>query len=433
MYGWPSVRVRTTTSTFTVSPGRAEGNDGPSGSDLATALQGEEVDRKGSDQELSRISSMVCLVSRIAGKRRVRGGEEVVVEHPGLVAELLGGHEREVAVAAGLRLRRVVERPHGVPGHAGVVPAVVVVLPAHPVVVVQGRKEADLVAGRAELRRPHERLHERLPVQGRLHPDQELVDLVERLVLRERERILLALLDDVAAVPAQVLDLGDRVAGHAGQPLLRLELVVGERRHRGLAHLAREEDDGVVAARAPLRLLAADAVGHQLDGAPVEGVVERREAVGALLPALVAVGVALLAVLVRGELLPVEQALVERLGRGEEELGVAVRVHDALRRLLQLVEAGHHEEERRDGAAPLGEHPEVQLVDGRAPVEDERDERDRDREDVREVDGAVRERGALEGHVDARADARERERDDRDARDLRVRGSGCSRASAPRA
>ena len=144
------------------------------------------------------------------------------------------------------------------------------------------------------------------------------------LLLRERERVLLALLDDVAAVAAQVLDLGDRVAGHAGEALLRLELVVRERRHRRLAHLAREEDDGVVAARAPLRLLAADAVGHQLDGAPVERVVEGREAVGALLPALEGVGVALLAVRVRGELLPVEEALVEGLGRREEELRVAV-------------------------------------------------------------------------------------------------------------
>ena len=97
---------------------------------------------------------------------------------------------------------------------------------------------------------------------------------------------------------------------------------------------------------------------------------------------------ALLAEGVRGEPLPVEEALVERLGRGEEELHVAVLVHDALRRLLHLVEARHDEEERRDGAAPLGEHPEVQLVDGGAPVKDEGDEGDGDREDVREVDRA---------------------------------------------
>jgi hypothetical protein len=342
------------------------------------------------------------------------------VEHSGLVAELLRGHEREVAVAAGLRLRRVVEGPHGVARDARVVPAVVVVLAAQPVVLVHRREEPDLVARRAELRRSHERLHERLPVEGRLHPDQELVDFLEHLVARERERVLLALLDDVTAVAAQVLDLGDRVAGHAGEALLRLELVVRERRHRRLAHLAREEDDGVVAARAPLRLLAPDAVRHQLDGAAVERVVERGEAVGALFPALEGVRMAFLAVLVRGELLPVEKALVERLGRGEEELRVAVRVHDALRRLLELVEARHHEEERGDGAAPLREHPEVQLVDGGAPVTDERDERRRDREDVREVDRAVRERRPLEGHRDARADAQERERHDRDAGDLRA-------------
>ena len=76
-------------------------------------------------------------------------------------------------------------------------------------------------------------------VERRLHPDEELVDLLEHLVVRERERVLLALLDDVAAVPAHVLHLRDRVAGHAREPLLRLELVVRERGHRGLAHLAR--------------------------------------------------------------------------------------------------------------------------------------------------------------------------------------------------
>ena len=161
-------------------------------------------------------------------------GEEVVVELPVLVAELLRGHERQVAVAAGLRLRRVVEGAHGEAGHARVLPGVVVVLAAQPAVLVHGREEADLVARRAELRRAHERLHERLPVERRLHADEELVDLLEDLVVREREGVLLALLHDVAAVAADVLHLGDRVAGHAGEPLLRLELVVREGGHRGL-------------------------------------------------------------------------------------------------------------------------------------------------------------------------------------------------------
>ena len=110
---------------------------------------------------------------------------------------------------------------------------------------------------------------------------------------------------------------------------------------------------------------------------------------------------ALLAVLVRGQLLSVEEALVERLGGREEELRVAVLVHDALRRLLELVEDRHAREERRHRAAPLEEPLEVQLVDGRAAVKDERDQRERNRADVRDVDGAVRERRALESHVGA--------------------------------
>ena len=58
-------------------------------------------------------------------------------------------------------------------------------------------------------------------------------------------------------------------------------------------------------------------------------------------------------------------------------------------------------EERHDRAAPLEEALEVQLVNGRAAVKDERDQRERDRADVRDVDGAVRERRALESHVGA--------------------------------
>ncbi len=350
----------------------------------------------------------VAASPRMKGKRRVGGGEEVVVEKAVLVAELVGAVGRQVAVAAGLGLRRVVEGADGPAGDARVVPGVVVVLPAHPAVAVQGRDQRDLVAGRAELGRPHERLQERLPVQRRFHPDQEPVDRRERRVLGEGEGVLLGLLDHVGAVAARVLDLGDRVAGHAGQTLLRLPRVVREGGLRRGAHLAGEEDHRVVAARAPLRPLAADLVRHELDALPVERVVERGEAVRRPLPLVERVGVALLAVLVGRELLSVEKALVERLGGGRVEDRVAVHVHDALRRLLELREDGHRGEEDRDRAAPGEEPPELEPVGVRAPVQDERDEGERDRRDVREPDRAVGEGRAAEGHEDARRDADDR-------------------------
>ena len=251
------------------------------------------------------------------------------------------------------------------------------------------------------------------------------------LVLREGERVLLALLDDVAAVPAQVLDLGDRVARHAREALLRLELVVRERRHRRLAHLPGEEDDRVVAAGAPLRLLAADAVGHQLDGAPVERVVERREAVGRLLPSLEGVRVALLAV--RSS----RRASSRRGAPGRTSR--PTRGRTACRRSCSRCAAaasracGGPAITRRNAAtAPphWREQPEVQLVDRRAPVKDERDERDRDREDVGEVDRPVRERRALERHRDAGPMHRSASATIVMPGGLRVAGSGCSRASA---
>src|SRR5437016_14417811 len=93
-------------------------------------------------------------------------------------------------------------------------------------------------------------------MERRLRPDQEVVDRLERLVLRKRERVLFRLLDDVGAVPSDVLDLDDRVTSHARQALLRLPGVVGELRLRGRAHLPGEQDDRMVATRAPLRSLA---------------------------------------------------------------------------------------------------------------------------------------------------------------------------------
>ena len=387
--------------------------------DLVAALDGEDVDRQNLVLEELADARLRLPVFADEGERRVRRRKEVVMELPLLVAELVGAIGRQVAVAACLGLRRVVEGAHGAAGDARVVPRVVVVLPAHPAIAVEGRDELDLVAGRAELGSPVEGFQEGLPVQRRLHPDQEPVDRQERLVLREGERVLLGLLDDVGAVAAKVLDLGDRVARHAGQALLRLPGIVGKLRLGRRAHLSREQDDRIMAAGAPLGALAADPVRHHLDALAVERIVERGKAVCRALPLVERVGMAGLAVVVGRQLLRVEEPLVEGLRVGGEEDRVAVDVDDALGRFLEAGDDGHRPEEHGDRAAPGEEAAELQLVRVGAPVKDEGDQGERDRQDVSEPHPLVVERRALEDHEDPGGDADDGEAEDPEPGDLR--------------
>ena len=155
---------------------RPPGGVSPRTTSSLAAPDREEVDRQDLVLEELLDPLLRLRVSADEGQRRVGGGEEVVVEVALLVAELVRAVGRQVAVAAGLGLRRIVEGPHRPARDARVVPGVVVVLAPHPAVAVQRRDQRDLVAGRAELGRAHERLQERLAVERGLHPDQEPVD-----------------------------------------------------------------------------------------------------------------------------------------------------------------------------------------------------------------------------------------------------------------
>jgi hypothetical protein len=150
---------------------RKRGADGKHG---VAALDGEEVDGQAL---LERLADVVDrgMVAPHRREGRVRGREQVVVDLPRAVPEFLRIHERQMTVATALLQRRVVEGPHGIARDARLVPGVVVVLSAQPPVLVERRKEAHLVARRAEFGRLHERLQERLAVERRLHADEELV------------------------------------------------------------------------------------------------------------------------------------------------------------------------------------------------------------------------------------------------------------------
>src|SRR5262249_59123759 len=125
----------------------------------------------GQDLVLQKLSdSFLCLlIPAHEWEGGVGRGKEVVVKKSLLVAELAGAIAGQVAIAAGLRLGRVVEGAHGAARDARVVPSGVMVLPAHPAVAIQGRSQLDFVAGRGENRGFEKRLSRRLPLMGGLH------------------------------------------------------------------------------------------------------------------------------------------------------------------------------------------------------------------------------------------------------------------------
>src|SRR5207248_10654934 len=113
----------------------------------------------------------------------VSGGEEVtvpltdaaIIEVAG--AEVIAGLERHVAAGAvGLHLGRVVEAASAV-ADTGQLGGVEVILAAQELLVlVQLDRQADLVAGRAEVRRLVERLEEGLLVEVRVGLDELVVE-----------------------------------------------------------------------------------------------------------------------------------------------------------------------------------------------------------------------------------------------------------------
>ena len=202
-----------------------------------------------------------------------------------------------------------------------------------------------------------DRLQERLLVHLGLRLDQRVVDPLEDRVLAGGERVMLGLLDRVVGVAAGAVDVGDRVADRAGDPGLAglgVHVVVVR-----VVELAREERDGVVAARAPAGgvgvavALQRDLAGLA-DAGQVRLVVERAEVVRRVEPALVGVLVALQAVVVHHQ----------RLGRDELAVGGDRRRREEV--LLPLLAAPS----RRTTAGPAsGAAPSPPRTPRRPPAE----------------------------------------------------------------
>ena len=118
------------------------------------------------------------------------------------------------------RLLGVVETRHTVAGNAAQVVTVEVVLAAQPLVPVELLRQMNLVATAAEFRGLVQRLEESLLVKLRLGLDQLPVDPSQGRVVAAGERVVDRLLDGVVGVAAPAVEVGDGVAGGAGDPRL---------------------------------------------------------------------------------------------------------------------------------------------------------------------------------------------------------------------
>ena len=105
-----------------------------------------------------------------------------------------------------------------------------------------------------------DRLEERLLVHLGLGFHERVVDPLQERVVAEGERIMLGLFDRVGGVAAGVVDVGDRVAGGAGDAGLAggvIHVVIV-----GIVEFTREERHWIVAAGTPAGCLGR-AVGRQ--------------------------------------------------------------------------------------------------------------------------------------------------------------------------
>src|SRR5438128_12627625 len=99
---------------------------------------------------------------------------------------------------------------------------VVMVLPAQEfLILVQLLRDTDIVASRAELRRPQEWFEEGLLVKFGLRFDQLLVDVLQHAVGAVGKGIMDRLVDGVVRVALRAVDMGDRVTGRARDARLR--------------------------------------------------------------------------------------------------------------------------------------------------------------------------------------------------------------------
>ena len=253
----PTPRLRTTTSASTTSPGLTAGFATLAGTKRRPPGEHDrrDVEAAGGLEELRGLLDHVDVAAQVR-ERRVRGGEEVALDHALRVGgRVVGvGHERHVAVLAALGRRRVIEAARVAHRHAAVVVGVVLVLRADVVPARELDGRLGLVADRAVGGLPEVGGGQAVDVGLGLESQEHVVRLAHGGVLAVLARVLLAPAHLVVGVAERALRV-HRVADDAGDArprVLRLEVErLGGDEGKVGGRVLREEQRRVVTARAP--------------------------------------------------------------------------------------------------------------------------------------------------------------------------------------
>ena len=225
--------------------------------DGAAFFHAEDVQAQRAFAELFMLRDDLLVATHMRQGGVRRGKKMIVDEALGLIRrvekvrpEILRRDQRHVTVIAILlSLGREIERACAV-ARATEHERIVVILAAQPfLVVIHRERNADLVAGRTELLGLHHILHEHPLVELRLGLHELVVDVLQGLVGRVRERVMNRLGDGEVRVADGAVHRRDRVAGRAsdarfgGRVVVNVEVRIIER--------AAEERHRVMAAGAP--------------------------------------------------------------------------------------------------------------------------------------------------------------------------------------
>ena len=264
------------------------------------------------------------------GQAGVGPGEEMVMHRSrAVLREVAGGRigarqRRHVAGGAGLAgVVRIIEAPRAMARCTAQGERVVVILAAEKIlVVVHLRRDRHLMAGRAELGRTVHRLEERPLVEVGLRLHELRVDPLQHLRLAGRKRIVVRLLERVAAIARQRVHLRDGMAdgaGDAGVGRGMIDVVVVR-----IVKRSRQQCHRIVAAGAPLHRLRVAIARHRdrprlADARQIGRVVERAVVMRRMEPALVGILVAPQAVAVHHQRGSIYRPAVDRAAARRRE------------------------------------------------------------------------------------------------------------------
>ena len=337
------------------------------------------------------------------GQRRIGRGEQVIVDlqFARVVEELRGEIRRRAEwhmalIAVGFGLGRIIKTRDPVPRDPAEQERIVVVLTPQPFVRVEFRGQMHLVTRSAELGRLVQRFEKRLLVKGGFGLDELAVEPGQQWVLAEGEGIVGRFLDRVVGVAARAVDVRDRMAACAGNTGLRRcirgQIVVRVVEFRVVEGPAEERHRIVTTRtepRAPHVTVAfEDRLSRPQHAEKIRRVVERAEAMGAVFPPRVDVGMAFEAIAVVVQDAGRDESAGRGPGQRRKEVLLAGRGAHAVLSRIARVQPCHGQGKGAGDRAPYQTNTPADASTGQ-PVKDEQPHRDQWRDHVRPVDDST--------------------------------------------